>query len=138
MKRLKLQTGANLVEFALVTPLLLILVFGIADMSLALFDKAVITNASREGARAGMVFRPPTRVDDSEIRAVVNNYCATYLVTFGNSTPTTTISRTGTGQNSGDLLTVSVAFTYDYVVLSRLIPGLRSLNLTATTVMRME
>jgi len=59
MKRLKLQTGANLVEFALVTPLLLMIVFGIADMSLALYDKAVITNASREGARAGMVFKVP-------------------------------------------------------------------------------
>ena len=136
MRRLKLQTGANLVEFALVTPLLLILVFGIADVSLALFDKAVITNASREGARAGMVFRPPTRVDNSEIQSVVNNYCSTYLVTFGNSVPTTTISRTG--QQSGALLSVSVAFNYEYVVLSRLIPGLSSLNLTTTTVMRLE
>jgi len=137
MKRLKLQTGANLVEFALVTPLLLILVFGIADMSLALFDKAVITNASREGARAGMVFKVP-RLTDTEIQTVVNNYCSTYLVTFGNSTPATTIQRTGTGQNSGDRLTVTVRFTYNYAVLSRLIPGLGNLNLVATTVMRME
>jgi Flp pilus assembly protein TadG len=136
MKRLTLQTGANLVEFALVTPLLLILVFGIADVSLALFDKGVITNASREGARAGMVFRRPTRVDDTEIRAVVNNYCAAYLVTFGNSTPTTTIARSGL--QTGDVLSVTVAFNYQYVVLSRLIPGLSSLNLTTTTVMRLE
>jgi Flp pilus assembly protein TadG len=137
MKRLRLQTGANLVEFALVTPLLLILVFGIADMSLALFDKAVITNASREGARNGMVFKVP-RLTDTEIRTIVNSYCSTYLVTFGTSTPTTSISRTGTGQDSGDTLTVTVRFTYSYAVLSRLIPGLGAMNLVATTVMRME
>jgi Flp pilus assembly protein TadG len=137
MKRLKLQTGANLLEFALVTPLLLVLVFGVADMSLALFNKAVITNASREGARAGMVFKVP-RLTNTEIGTVVDNYCSTFLVTFGNSTPTTTISRTGTGQNSGDMLTVTVTFTYDYAVLSRLIPGLGNLPLRATTVMRME
>ena len=137
MNRLKLQTGANLVEFAFVTPLLLILVFGIADVSLALFDKAVITNASREGARAGMVFRVP-RLDDTEIGTVVSNYCSSYLVSFGNSTPTTIVSRSGTGQNSGDRLTVTVSYRYDYVVLSRLIPGLTSMILVATTVMRME
>ena len=135
MKRLRLETGANLLEFALVTPLLLVLVFGVADVSLALFDKAVITNASREGARAGMAFRAP-RLTDTEIGAVVSNYCATRLVNFGTRTPATTVS--GAGQNSGDTLTVTVTYTYDYAILSRLIPGLGPLDLVATTVVRME
>lgn len=140
MKRLRLQTGANLVEFALVSPLLLVLVFGIADMGLALFNKAVITNASREGARAGMVFRSPARVPDQEIIDVVNSYCSNYLVTFGTSTPGVDIDRAGPGggTTSGDTLTVTVNFTYDYVVLSRLIPTLTSLGMVGTTVMRME
>jgi Flp pilus assembly protein TadG len=135
MKRLRLQTGANLLEFALVTPLLLILVFGVADVSLALFDKAVITNASREGARAGMAFRDP-RLTNTEIGTVVSNYCAARLITFGASTPVTAVSRTGL--NSGDTLTVTVTYTYGYAILSRLIPGLGPLNLVATTVVRME
>ena len=57
MKRLKRQEGSNLVEFALVLPLLLILVMGIVEVGLAIYDKAVITNACREGARAGIIFR---------------------------------------------------------------------------------
>ena len=135
MKKLKLQAGSNLVEFALVLPLLLVLVFGVADMSLALFNKAVITNASREGARAGMTFRVP-RLNNTEIATVVSNYCATRLVNFGAGAPQTSVSRTG--QNSGDTLTVRVTYMYNYAVLSRLIPGLGDLNLAATTVVRME
>ena len=51
MNRLARQRGSELLEFALVLPLLLLLVFGIAEFSLVLFDKAVVTNAAREGAR---------------------------------------------------------------------------------------
>ena len=141
MKRLRLQAGSNLVEFALVLPLLLVLVFGIVDFGLALFDKAVITNAAREGARAGMVYREP-RMTDAEIRTVVQNYAAAHLVTFG--TPSLTINPVwndvdGNGaRSSGDTLTVSVNYPYNYLVMSKLIPTLGSLNLTSTSVMRFE
>ena len=47
------QKGSVVVEFALIFPLLLFIVFSIIECSLALYDKAVITNASREAARAG-------------------------------------------------------------------------------------
>jgi Flp pilus assembly protein TadG len=135
MKRFRLQGGSNLVEFALVLPLLLVLMFGIIDFGLALFDKAVITNAAREGARAGMVFAE-TRRTDAEIEAVVQNYCSDYLVTFGAGTPAVSVARTGTG--SGDSLTVTVTYSYDYVVMSKLVPGLGTLNMTARSVMRYE
>ena len=59
----KNQTGASAVEFAIVLPILVLLVFGIIEFSVALYDKAMITNASREGARAAIVFRvPPSRM----------------------------------------------------------------------------
>jgi Flp pilus assembly protein TadG len=142
MKRLKLQTGSNIVEFALILPLLLVLVFGIIDFGLALFDKAVITNASREGARAGMVFKVP-RMTDAEIRAVVQNYTSTHLVTFGAQNLQTTITRVdndGVGGNtsSGDTLNVVVNYPYRYLVMDKLVPSLGSLNLRATSVMRYE
>ncbi len=55
--KIKSENGASAVEFALVLPLLLVLVFGIIEFSIFLYDKAVITNASREGAQAGDVAR---------------------------------------------------------------------------------
>jgi Flp pilus assembly protein TadG len=50
------QKGAAAIEFAVILPLLLVIIFGIIEFSVYFFDKAVITNASREGARAGVVF----------------------------------------------------------------------------------
>jgi hypothetical protein len=40
-----------MVEFALVAPLLFVLLFGIIEFGVILYDQAVITNVSREGAR---------------------------------------------------------------------------------------
>ena len=40
------QRGAALVEFTLVVPLLLMILFGIIEFSVLLYDKAVVTNAS--------------------------------------------------------------------------------------------
>ena len=55
------QQGTSLVEFAFVAPFFLLLLFGIIEFSVILFDKATITNASREGARVGILFRDGDR-----------------------------------------------------------------------------
>ena len=47
--KIKDQDGATVVEFALVLPLLVVFIFGIIEFSLLLYNKAMITNASREG-----------------------------------------------------------------------------------------
>ena len=137
MERWKSQKGAAAVEFALVLPMLVMLAFGIIEFSLLLYDKAVITNASREGARAGIVSQSP-RVDDAEIIAVVDHYCAAHLISFKpGAVPGTTVARTGTG--FGDELTVNVSYAYDFLVLPKFVTTLTgSLNLIATSVMRME
>lgn len=135
--RLKKKNGIASVELAIVLPLLLIFIFGVIEFSLLLYDKAVITNASREGARAGIV-QAPARLTDAEIRAIVNNYCQNYLITFGaDKSITTTITREGSG--FGDDLTVTVTYKYGFMVLPKLITSLiNPINLSATTVMRME
>ncbi len=50
------RKGAAMVELAITLPILLIVFFAIMEFGLILYDKALITNASREGARAGIVF----------------------------------------------------------------------------------
>ena len=47
------QRGANLVEFAVVVPLLLLLLAGIVDLGRAFYGYIVISNATREAARYG-------------------------------------------------------------------------------------
>lgn len=46
------EKGAAAVEFALVMPILMILIFGIVDFGLAINQYATASNAAREGVRA--------------------------------------------------------------------------------------
>lgn len=133
----KTRKGAAAVEFAIVLPLLIIVLFGIIEFSIVLYDKAMITNASREGARAGIVAQIP-RVTDGEITTVVNTYCQSHLITLGAANnPVTTVARTG--PNFGDEITVTVQYNYGFLVLPRFITTMSgTMTLTATSVMRLE
>ena len=129
-------------EFAIVLPLLIILLFGIIEFALILYDKAVITNASREGARAGIVSKT-NRLSDSDITTIVNGYCQNYLISFGTSNTAVGITWLDNDANSsksfGDELSVSVSYPYSFLVLPNFLTGLTgSLVLTAVTVMRYE
>ena len=85
------QKGAAAVEFALILPVLLLVFFGIVELSLALYDKAIITNASREGARAGIVLSSP-KMTEAQIRDVVLTYTNGALLSLGaSSAPTVTV-----------------------------------------------
>ncbi|MEK7344567.1 MAG: TadE family protein [Pseudomonadota bacterium] len=117
------QQGAAVVEFALVLPLLLLLLIGGIDMSLALYDKAVITNASREGARAGIVARNPP-ISEAEIRQVVQAYTQSALINLGpgQTPPTVSIEQ---GSLGADLtLKVSVSTTFQGIGLGDLFSSL--------------
>ena len=131
------QKGAAAVEFAIILPLLLTLVFGIIEFSILFYNKAMLTNASREGARAGIVYAFPNRLSPDEITNVVTNYCSNYLITFGSSaSPGVSVTP---GANAGDPLTVDVNYHYDFLVLPNFITSLvGGLDLSAVTVMRME
>lgn len=152
MKMMK-EAGASAVEFALILPLLLILTFGIIEFGVLLFDKAVITNASREGARSGIVFvtdgEDQIPVSDDEIRAVVTHYANDLLINLGPSSEQDLVAEDividppETDRLSGDDLTVSVTYRYDFLLL----PDLSSifggsftgtLDINGTTIMRME
>ena len=116
----KTQAGAAAVEFALILPMLLILLLGTIEGSLAMYDKAVITNASREGARAGIVARNPP-LSDAEIRQVVQVYAQNAVVDFSptKTLPVVTISQGSLGTNP--TLIVSVSYTFQGLGLARLL-----------------
>ena len=136
------QKGGAAVEFALVLPVLIAFVLGIVEFSVALYDKAVITNASREGARAGIVFRD-SPVTDGEISGIVTSYCQNRLITFGTPILTTTVVREGSGA-TGDDLTVRVQYQYQFLALPGVVTKFfgggipLGIQLDAQTIMRME
>ena len=139
------EQGAAAVEFALILPLLSVLLFGIIEFSILFYNKAMITNASREGARAGIVYDFPDRPSDAAIASVVTAYCGSHLITFGDSTqvPSTTVTRNGAG--TGADLSVTVGYDYDFLLVPNLLGAFFSgtqvsnrITLKATTVMRLE
>ena len=129
-----------MMEFALVLPMLLLLVFGIIEFGTALYDKAVITNASREGARKGVIFKTPAVTDD-EIKATVANACANRLITFGAPVdPEVDIQPPpGTARTAGTPLSVTVTYQFTGLMLGELISAISGeKTLTASTTMVIE
>lgn len=134
------EHGGSLVEFAIVMPLLFILLFGIIDFGILLYNQAVITNASREGARYGIVSRSPRRTDE-EISSFVRSFCDSNLLkTFGTWTDPTVIPDHAGGQDFGDSLLVQVQWQHRFLALPNL-PGVglsNPMTLSAHTVMNYE
>ena len=148
---LKKQNGASAVEFAILLPFLVLLVFGIIDFGLLMYNQQVLTNASREGARAAIVGDCATRLDDtttSGIGKIVQDYCASRLITFAstNNPPTTVVTPNDSDRSCGSPpvdtgANLTVRVTYDYRFLMPSIFGFptnATKTLAAQTVMRME
>lgn len=68
--RLRQERGAELIEMALVLPLLLLIIMGIIDFGFMFREMNVVTNAAREGARTGIL----PDYDDADIDARVQQY----------------------------------------------------------------
>jgi len=64
------ERGAELIEFALVFPLLLFVVLGIVDFGFLFQRMEVVTNAAREGARIAVL----PGYDDADVTARVLDY----------------------------------------------------------------
>ncbi len=131
------QKGVAAVEFAIILLPLVLLIFGAIEFTTALYDKAVITNASREGARAGIVYDDPRR-SNSDIVDAVSRYCSDNMISLGGDSDISTQIIRG-GDTAGDPLTVRVTYTYNFLVLPNFITSLApGITMEAETVMRME
>jgi Flp pilus assembly protein TadG len=74
------QRGQSLVEFALSSVLLLLLVGGLVDIGRAIYISEALSNAAREGARHGVWFDAPRQshpyLYDAQIKAAVDSQLA--------------------------------------------------------------
>lgn len=137
-RRQRRAAGAAAVEFALIFPLLMFIVFGVIEFGTALYDKAVITNASREAARAGVILRTPT-LTATQIKQVATSYCQNKLVTYGAASTCTYPGTVTACATTGNPLTVQVSYTFNGLLLGALIrPFTGPLTISASTTMLCE
>ncbi|MGA0932574.1 MAG: TadE/TadG family type IV pilus assembly protein [Candidatus Nanopelagicales bacterium] len=69
--RLREDRGSAVVEFALVTPLLLLVALAVLQVTLALHVRSTLTAAAAEGARAGALAGSGLRIAESRTRDVL-------------------------------------------------------------------
>jgi Flp pilus assembly protein TadG len=132
-RKLKDQKGVALVEFAIALPLLLLLLFGFIEFGVLLHNKQVITNASREGARAAI--NPVPLLAPEKVVEVVTDYCDQNLISFGTSN---TPAVTPPAPNRVFPQEVTITVTWDYGFLVPSIIGLGStITLNGETKMKM-
>ena len=125
------RRAAAAVEFAVVAPVFLLLVFGMIEYGRMVMVYQVITNASREGARAAVLDGATT----SSVTTAVNNYLTAGAV----SGATVTVSpNPPSGAQNGDPVTVTVSIPFSQVSWLPSPMYLGGTTLTSATVMRRE
>jgi Flp pilus assembly protein TadG len=129
------ERGAVAAEFAILLPVLLMILFGIIEFGMIMYGRELVTNAAREGARAGIVQGPPKRTG-GEIIAIANNF----LTGTGVNPADVTFTSAGEGLTNPNTLTVTATYNYNFLV--PVIPVLvgipNPLVITTQVVMRHE
>jgi Flp pilus assembly protein TadG len=134
--------GAELVEFALVLPMLLLVFGGIVDFGLLLQRQQVLTNAAREGARLAILpgyGEPDVQARVQEfVREGINDPAASPVTTL---TPVTITPGAGPAFQAAR---VHVTLNDSFLILGPLVSlaggsgSFGTITLTATSTMRVE
>jgi len=135
--RWQCERGGELIEFALVAPILMLLIAGIFDFGMMFRTYEAVTNAAREGARVGVL--PGYAAADVQSRVgqylTASGLSGTSTVNVVN-VPITTAAGTFTATS------VTVNYPYQFVVLGGVGPffggSFGSIPLQAVSVMRIE
>lgn len=136
------QKGVAMIETALTLPLILLVLFGIINFGVALYNKSVITNASREAARNGIVYSSSAGNLNS-IATFAQSRCVNRLINFGGGTTCTATVSTVQTPNPIDPTkndrTLVVRVNYDFNTIAGALLGIgQVMNLESETQMKFE
>lgn len=98
------EAGQSLVEFSMVLPIMLLLLFALVDFGRAFHTWLVVTNSAREGARAASVQKP-----DAEVRARINETLG------GLDSSKLTVQLTNVQGTRGQTVEVDLTYDFQYV-----------------------
>ena len=161
---IKRQNGASLVEFSIILPLLLLLFFGIIEWGVFMYDKAVLTNATREGARAGIIrteFKYTIGADEitlyhplpSTVQEEVKNICNEQMISLNPNANLivplpTYVNLDGDSVDlveakKGDFIKVVANYNFDFLFFSNLLSFFsdtyeNGIPINSETIMRLE
>lgn len=135
-KKGKGERGQSMVEFALIVPLFLLLMFAIVDFGMGFYSWITVTNAAREGARIGAVGK------DS---ATITQHVKDTARSLKDINSNLTISVSNAQGSSGGTVGVTVNYKYTLITplsgLMHLVSGGSmgpNINFSSTSQMRLE
>ena len=125
--------GQALLEFALILPILLLLVLGIVEFGHIWNINQMVSDTTREGARRAVIADPTitqTSVHNFMMQRLYDAHVDTNVVTI-------TFSQTGTGnwQGTNKPQTVTIQFPYSFMFFTR---AFGTVQITSSFTMRNE
>ncbi len=133
--------GQGIVEFALVIPIVLALIFGVLELGWLVFNNHTLSNATREGARYAMV---NSGVRDSEQASIeaVENVVNEHVARLSGTVTVDTVEFREVDRETRDppaadapehskMTIVTVETSFHYEPLVGMITGIGSLTLTS-------
>jgi Flp pilus assembly protein TadG len=135
------ERGAEVVELALVMPVLLLVIMGVVDFGFLFQRYAVLTNAAMEGARVGTL---PGYQIPQDVTARVNAYAASGGVPAASivvQAIAATVPAAGGGNYPAVQVTVTHNYTLDYIGPIAAIfggQGARTVTMRARSIMRLQ
>lgn len=136
------QKGIAAVEFGLIAPIVLVILFAIFEFGTAFSRKQVLTSAVRHGVRKAIIATNPKMTT-----AQVRNLVYAYLDGVGYDAGGRTVSCSGCAGASGATVTVTATYPTSFLILSRLplgsgvdskVNGSGIMTLSASVKMQME
>jgi Flp pilus assembly protein TadG len=135
----KNEKGQAMVEFALILPLLILLLCGIIDFGWIFGNQLILNNAGRDTARYMAINYNKTGTDSANDATAVSTFkdrlgTGNYL---NNSNLVVNSTLSGTGTNTQVLITASYPLPFLTPLLSTILQK-TTMNITTETIMRLE
>ena len=99
------EKGQALVEFTLLVPIFLLLLFAIIDFGMGFYSWITVTNGAREGARLGAVLATQQEIEDRVYQTV----------SLPNESTQMTVTVTNAQGQPGESVVVKVDYDYDLI-----------------------
>ena len=134
------EAGQSLVEFTMILPIFLVLMFGLVDFGRGFYTWLLVTNAAREGAGVAAV-----QADKSTIDArIYDSFCSTYPSDCSLDPAKLAITKDNVQGSRGSAVSIDLAYDFEFVTplgsILQLIGGssLAAPTISAHSSMRLE
>jgi Flp pilus assembly protein TadG len=134
------EAGQSLVEFTMILPVFLLMLFAMVDFGRGFYTWLVVTNAAREGARMAAVQNDAATVNGR----IYDSFCTSYPSDCSLDPTQLTITKTNIQGARGTPVVIDLSFNFQYVTpvgaILNLVSGgtLATPTITAHSSMRLE